>query len=257
MRASHVVLYGLFCACGSASSFDRTFDAGIDARVETVDASSDAPSFGGDARADAASCKSSLTGVIRDFKPSHPDFERFVGTNAFLGIVASTLGPDGKPVYAHAGGTAVTTGKAEFDQWYRDVAGVNVALPIDLPLVESKPGVFTYDNDSFFPIDGQGYGNGPQPAHNFLFTTEVHLRFTYRGGEVFAFRGDDDLWVFIDGKLVIDLGGSHPQLAGSVALDTAGLVKGRQYPMDLFHAERHTDRSTFHVETTIQCLTPR
>jgi fibro-slime domain-containing protein len=267
VRASSLGLC-LLLGCGSGSTFDPRDGGGADAgaAADSGGAAEDAPSFGGDGGADAAGCQSKLAGVVRDFGAhgaagGHPDFERYGGTTAVTGIVAADLGSDGKPVYAHAGATGVTTGRAEFDQWYRDVAGVNVALPVELPLSETKPGVFTYDSDKFFPIDGKGLGNGPKPEHNFLFTTEVHLSFKYRGGEVFTFRGDDDLWVFVNGKLVMDLGGLHPQLTGTVDLDQRaaqiGLVKGREYPMDLFHAERHTDESTFHIETTIRCLTPR
>jgi fibro-slime domain-containing protein len=34
-----------------------------------------------------------------------------------------------------------------------------------------------------------------------------------------------------------------------------GLVAGHEYPMDIFHAERHIIASTFHIETTIDCFT--
>ena len=33
-----------------------------------------------------------------------------------------------------------------------------------------------------------------------------------------------------------------------------GIQIGNMYPMDIFHAERHTDASNFHVETTIDCF---
>jgi fibro-slime domain-containing protein len=102
-----------------------------------------------------------------------------------------------------------------------------------------------------------GFGEEGQP-HNFHFTTEIHTRFTYRGGERFTFTGDDDLWLFINDRLAIDLGGLHPQLSATVDLDASaaalGLEAGETYPMDIFHAERHTDASNFHVETTIDCF---
>ena len=68
----------------------------------------------------------------------------------------------------------------------------------------------------------------------------------------FNFSGDDDLWVFIDEKLVIDLGGAHAPMDASVELDTLGLVPGNEYPIDFFHAERAESQSNFHIETSLQ-----
>jgi fibro-slime domain-containing protein len=77
----------------------------------------------------------------------------------------------------------------------------------------------------------------------------------YSGGERFSFTGDDDLWVFINGRLAIDLGGLHPPAGNMLDLDTAanelGIVPGGQYSLDLFHAERHTEASNFRVDTTL------
>jgi fibro-slime domain-containing protein len=192
--------------------------------------------------------------TVRDFTEEHPDFESYTG-DGLDGIVADDLGTDQKPVYAHAGATQYTTGPDEFAQWYRDVDGVNMRVEVTIAFEETSPGVFSYDNGNFFPIDGRGFGNGPNPDHNFLFTTEAHTVFTYGGGEVFTFRGDDDLWVFVNGKLAVDLGGLHSQLEESIDFDAQaarlGIERGQTYPMDIFHAERHTTQSNFRIETTI------
>lgn len=197
-------------------------------------------------------CGTQLTALVRDFKAEHPDFEDYLGEDP--GIVKPDLGADGKPVYAGTEGNPSTTGAANFNQWFRDVPGVNVGIPITIELSPAGANVYSYSSDAFFPIDGQGWGNEGNP-HNYHFTLELRTRFLYSGGETFKFIGDDDIFTFINGKLVIDLGGVHGALSAEVNLDERagelGLEKGKIYPLDLFYAERHTIESHFRVDTTI------
>ncbi|MBK7580464.1 MAG: fibro-slime domain-containing protein [Myxococcales bacterium] len=207
---------------------------------------------GGGVGGSAAGCGLKLTGTVRDFQESHPDFESFTG-NGEKGIVQNALGSDDKPVYVD-GPHQFTTTKANFDQWYRDVPGTNQTFPFAFSLIKNG-NVYTYDNGQFFPIDGQGFGDEGN-SHNYHFTFELHTEFLYKGGEVFTFTGDDDLWTFINGQLAIDLGGLHPSQNGSVDLDasagTLGLEKGKAYALDVFQAERHTDESHFRIDTSLE-----
>ena len=212
-----------------------------------------------------------LVGVVRDFKGAnepggHPDFEAFSGNAATPGLVADKLGADQKPVYAsmcEAGATGgacpykqQTTNKANFDEWYRNTDGVNKPYTVYFQFA-SNGGVSTFSSSAFFPLDGAGWGNSGKGVdgkdHDFGFTTELHTTFAYAGGEHFKFTGDDDLWVFINGTLALDIGGLHPQQTATVDLDASaaklGIQKGKKYAMDLFHAERHTTASNFRVDT--------
>lgn len=208
----------------------------------------------------------SLRAKIRDFRFHNPsDFEDPEGfsDHSYPGLVKVDLGSDGTPVYAPTGPVRPhTSGPSNFQLWYHDVPGINEAIAYTIPLTQDARGVSSFSSSAFFPIDGMGFGNEgvdeQGQAHNFSFTTEIHTSFTYRSGNVFTFTGDDDLWLFINHKLAIDLGGLHPSLTGTVDLDAKaaelGITVGNTYPMDIFHAERHTGASNFRIETTIDCF---
>jgi fibro-slime domain-containing protein len=205
-----------------------------------------------------------LAGTIRDFKGAnepggHPDFEALIG-GLLTGAVGNYLA-GGLPVFTGTGIPSFSNA-ANFDEWYTDVPGVNLSQSLSLALSDAgHPGLFSYANANFFPIDNQLYGNTPGELHNFHFTYDIHSLFSYHEGETLSFTGDDDVWVFINNKLAVDLGGIHNSATGSITLDASnaasyGLTSGNTYSLDLFFAERHTTESHFSMETTLDLLTP-
>lgn len=92
-------------------------------------------------------------------------------------------------------------------------------------------------------------------THNYGFTMKIQAQFEYVKGQYFEFLGDDDVWVFINNKLVVDIGGQHGEQTGSVNLDKLGLTEGETYPFHIFYAERHKDESNFKMRTSIDLRT--
>lgn len=201
----------------------------------------------------ATNCNPVAVGRLRDFKAEHPDFEGAIAGEK--GIVLEDLGlPDRKPVYSGSATLQTTHTQADFDQWYRDVEGVNMAYDFAIAFSAGQNGRAVYDNSNFFPLDTRGFGNEGN-NHNFHFTFELHMTFKYNGGEVFTFRGDDDVFVFVNNKLAIDLGGVHGAQEETINLNEEatrlGITIGTEYPIDFFQAERHTSQSNFRIETTL------
>lgn len=221
------------------------------------------------AAATAQAATLNLDFTFRDFHSGHTglgvpvggEFAEFEGniTGLKTGLVSSTILPGGTPTYIGpgTGGGANAAGAinsdATFQGWYTTTPGVNLESTKTLVLDETSPGIFTYDSPAFYPLDGEGFGNEGN-AHNYHFTAEFDGVFTYRPGQSFYFRGDDDLFVYIDNNLVIDLGGVHSPEEAFVNLDLLGLTPDNVYSFDLFFAERHTTLSNFKMETSIELI---
>ncbi len=68
----------------------------------------------------------------------------------------------------------------------------------------------------------------------------------------------NDVFVFVNNRLALDLGGVHGVEEGTIDFDgqvsDLGITLDEVYRLDVFHAERHTSQSNFRIETSIDCL---
>lgn len=158
-------------------------------------------------------------------------------------------------------------GKSTPSNWF-DTTALKAAVPgiqighgcVELPLTKgpADSGYYKYNNQNFFPLDTITDKRGYSPLlaadkelHNFLFCMHGHAAFEYTPGLKFEFRGDDDVWVFINNKLAVDLGGTHGPESASIDLNRLKLREGSVYPFDIFYCERQTNGSSILIRTTM------
>lgn len=164
-----------------------------------------------------------------------------------------------------------------FSDWFSDKTGVNRAFLAEMRFQwDAGKSAYVFGDKTFFPIDDGAAFTKVDPAagtfghlqtgtmdgidlstHNYGFTLELHTEFAYHEGQgqMVSIQGDDDMWLFLNGKRVVDLGGVHQLQTAVVGLDSLkgalGLEDGKSYAFDFFFAERHTASSSCTITTNL------
>jgi len=196
------------------------------------------------------------------------------------GLVNPTLSANGRPTWS--GRVNCDIGKPEHspEHWYDSLwkganGGVSntwspgayalnafKCVPVSLTL-DPLDGYYKFSSDSYFPLNSfttlpggarnvfnETGGNG----NNFHFAMHAKASFEYVQGLKFSFKGDDDVWIFINRKLALDLGGQHGPQGNDIDLDKLGLIEGNSYQFDMFYSERHTSGSNLSIKTTMNLV---
>lgn len=166
---------------------------------------------------------------------------------AMQGLVKDTLGKDGLPIPAFTNTTDAWNNT--LDVFSKNVIGNDPVQPTDnfyrwfhetdkskayegeAIFTRTGKNTYTYGREGIFPLDNISDFSKDDEAtkqygHNYHFTSHlsIPMKISADGTEHFEFSGDDDVWVFLNGKLVLDIGGLHEKLTGWFTINQDGTV---------------------------------
>lgn len=165
------------------------------------------------------------------------------------GLVESDLGADGLPVPTFKNSTDAWDANHDvftmnvtaahnpvqsgdnFYRWFHEVSGLSKQVDSKITFTRTGSKKYEYGGQNIFPLDnettlGDKKWAGKNGDHNFHFT--AHLQFAIKvnasGEEYFHFSGDDDVWVYLNDKLVLDIGGLHEAIEGWFRINQDGTL---------------------------------
>ncbi|MCP3906276.1 MAG: fibro-slime domain-containing protein [Planctomycetes bacterium] len=151
-------------------------------------------------------------------------------------------------------GCGSITSDDTFIEWYRDDVAVNQSTLHDLTLVlDPVTGVYEYLDSDFHPIDDKLFGNEGD-THNNYYTLAFSADFVYdrSAGQFFEFEGGDGAWMFLHGRLILDIGGVRPSTGQYASMDRLSLNDGSTYTVHFFFAQRDPQSTGFNLRTNIE-----
>ena len=175
-------------------------------------------------------------------------------------IIEPTLSQDHLPV-ARGGKLLPNRGVngENFDRWFKAIEGKSKTVAATFGLrYDADAASFYYENDNFCPLGGDG------SKHLFTMNLNLPLKIMGEGKEEFLILADDDTWVYINDRIVLDMGGIHSTTAGQFEVRKDGevyaaagdegfaysgikLKNGENIVVRIFHANRDSLESVFNL----------
>ncbi len=143
-------------------------------------------------------------------------------------------------------------------EWWSESYAVSVT-EVKIPFAKLGEATYSYADEDFFPLNAVSAKEGDSGL-NYYFAGHLQWTFVYDGqiGQRFQFSGDDDTFVYINGNLVLDIGGVHTpkddEFILDEELDKLGIGVGDDVTLDFFIAERQMTGSQAYIRFTIPCI---
>jgi len=194
--------------------------------------------------------------TFRDLNESHADMQlNLQDYDLVTGIVQTTLGSDETPVLSTVSHPTVQDATSFYD-WYHDTDNnCRVDRVLEYTFTPGESSYELIDDGSYFEMDGVCFGN-EENKHNFHFTEALKVcTVAHEATVTLSASSDDDLFVFVNGDLQIDIGGVHEE--ETQYYNSYDNDHGTAFNFTIFYAERHTTeavlRLTFAGLNFVEC----